>query len=172
MAFDRNEFALSHKGTRVYVEISPCSWIYQGYGLQVKLALYLNAPNAASVFTIDRSFEACGATSGDLRSAARALATDWLRVNGCGPLREAKARWEKVQADFKREAEEREAKLKKEIAKAKAEGFTHRLSAWVHPTHGDDEYVELWFKGAPGSADIARVLRNSVVKTDYSVTEL
>lgn len=56
---------------------------------------------------------------------------------------------------------------------AKADGFTHRLNAWIHPEAGGSDYPkQRYFKGEPSKADIAEFLAMSCVKDDYKVTVL
>lgn len=60
----------------------------------------------------------------------------------------------------------------KQDVEMKAKGFTHCVDAWIHPGRGDDYSIAVYMNRMPTKADIARVLRKSVVKTDYSVRVL
>lgn len=58
-------------------------------------------------------------------------------------------------------------------AKHKAKGYTHAVDAWKHMAHGgDDVMVTLYSKGVPSEAVIAKTLKRSVVKNDYTIRTL
>jgi hypothetical protein len=176
----RHGFTVAYKGRTVYVEVSPCSWMYAGNGLQARLALSEKAVNAESVFVNEKAI-ACRDANGPLSAAAlrelaEAAAERWLAKNGVVPIEAQVATWAKdkaaFDAEFAKDAK-REAELLT-ITKAirKKHGFTHRTVAWIHPGRGDDYSVELWTKAEPTKAEIARLLRGSVRKDDYSVEAL
>ena len=55
------------------------------------------------------------------------------------------AAWEK---NYKREADAKAARKRDEERKLLAEGYTHEVSAWVHPRSGDDYQVS-WYSVGP-----------------------
>ena len=59
-------------------------------------------------------------------------------------------------------------------AKRKEEGYTHRVSAWIHPDDGDDYQMEFWLKNTPTEAQIKALLKRngSTVLDDYQIVAL
>ena len=162
-------------GVVVHAEISPCCWMYPGYGLQYSLSLKEKGCNAEKVFVNDKAIDPM---SKDimLMNVATEHAVKWLKENGVKPLQDALDSWLKAEAEYRIEDAKRkvaaEKRLAKLIAKRKAEGYTHRFLAWIHPARGDDYQVEAFTKGAPKGEQIDAWLKNSEVKTDFVVTAL
>ncbi len=173
----QNRQTIEHNGEEVFFAVSPCSWMYPKYGLQVQISLKENAVNAESEFIIDKGIEAASKSKEEREAAAKVMVEKWLGENGTKILHENVAKWKVAAAEFAREiAEENErvaAQQQKDDKKYKAKGYTHRLDAWIHPENGGDDYMTVtYFVGAPTEAQIAKVLRSSEVKNDYTVTEL
>lgn len=61
---------------------------------------------------------------------------------------------------------------KQNDASMKAQGFTHRVDAWIHPSSGSDYQKQQFFKNEPTKAQLFIMLASSEVKTDYKVTAL
>jgi hypothetical protein len=172
----RNGNTIDHNGEQVFFSVSPCSWMYANYGLQVQLSLTENAVNAESEFILDKTFEAMKKPMQELDSAAKDVAEKWLAENGTALLHERVTTWRaraaefeaKMQKDAKREA----AAQKRSDKSHKAKGFTHRVNAWIHRAQGDDFERVAYVIGDPGKAEIAKIIRSSTVKDDYVVTVL
>ncbi len=172
-----NRQTIEHNAEKVFFSVSPCSWMYPNYGLQVQVSLSENAVNAASEFILDKAFDAMNKPLQDLDAAAKVMVEKWLSENGTTILHDKAAKWKVASAEFAREiADENEriaAQQKKDDKTRKAKGYTHRLDACIHPKHGGDDYLTTtYFVGAPTEAQIAKILRSSEVKNDYAVTEL
>ena len=165
-----SKFLIENNGTKVFCEISPCSWMHAGYGLQVKISLKENANNAESEFILDKNIICVGVPL-PLKEA-NSMVTGWLEVNGIKPLQNSIDAWNKASEEFEKERIIDAAKEAKRAAKRKVEGFTHRFSAWIHPTSGDDYSVEAFIKGVPTNTDIANLLKKSTVKDDYKITTI
>jgi hypothetical protein len=62
----------------------------------------------------------------------------------------------------------------KEKAKMKRKGFTHLVTAWIHPSSGDDYQVDIYYKSEPSTQSIQKTLKakRSQVLTDYQVHSL
>lgn len=58
--------------------------------------------------------------------------------------------------------------------KQKAKGFTHKVSGWVHPKNGGDDYqIDLYSKGKQSKEEIVSFFkRRSKVTNDWKQTEL
>lgn len=168
------DFTLPFGGREVFVSISPCSWMYDTYGLQVSLATKANACNAESEFVRDKSIQAATMSRDDLRAAAETTAVQWLEANGLSKLDEAVSVWAVKAGTFAKTiaaAAKKEAKARlKRLTKLQAKGFTHVMDAWIHPESGDDYRAEVCFSEPPTKEDIKRALRASTVKTDYKVS--
>lgn len=162
-----------HQGQTVFFSLSPCSWMYPGYGLQVKLSLTPNGFNGASVFINDKSIQGDRAA---LEAAAPGAVDKWLSVHGVQPLHDAVAKNATLEAEFALENERNrrrdQVRDQKRIAKLKQQGFTHRIDGWVHPSSGSDRQVSVVTKGTPTDAMIKSALRGCSLKTDYKVSAL
>jgi hypothetical protein len=79
---------------------------------------------------------------------------------------EAEAAWQNYLA---KEA----AKLAKFEATQKAAGYIYKLDAWIHPTRGGDDYQTSLYSPKPWTPEmIAKALRSSSVKNDYTLSTL
>lgn len=165
---------VTYDNREVYVEVSPCSWMYPGYGLQIKMATKPSAVNAESVFDCDKSVEVDEFMSQDeLYKLAQRQAIAWLEKNGVEILDQKVLEWSKthaVLAERVKQTHEKEKQdyVKRMTAHVKA-GYTHVLRAWIHPSRGDDYQVEACFKGKPTPKQIRATLGKSMVKTDYKL---
>lgn len=170
------EFTVEHQGSTIYGQVSPCSFMYPRYGLQVRLSMVKNPCNAESEFIRDQSITVQGVDGAVVTAAAVKLTVEFLQINGKAPLLAALGRWVAAKAGFDAAEEVRRqrsvAALERRIAKRKAGGYTHRIVAWIHPLRGDDHMVEGFTRGEPTSADLAWILMKSTVKTDFTVTAL
>lgn len=168
---------IEHNGEKVFFEVSPCSWMNKGYGLQVQISVKANPVNAESEFIRDKAIEATERTKQELEDAAKVMVTEWLGANGTALLHDNVAKWQAARAEFARDLQKEEerfaAKQAKDDKKYKAKGYTHRVDAVIHPTSGGDDYMtSTYYAGKPTEKDIAKLLRSSEVKDDYKVTEL
>jgi len=161
----------TRKGQSVYYEISPCSNVYAGYGLQLKVALRNGACNAESEFLRDKTID-----KEDFNKRAKELLAEFIDGKGVAKLERKEKSYAKRAAKFQREWAKIEAKKAKEQAALDAKmirkGYKHRLSAWIHPSEGDDYQVQAYATSAFTKADIRDILKDSRVKNDYVVTEL
>lgn len=168
---------ISHQSNLVYVQVSPCSWMNRGYGLQIGLSLVPNAPGIATAFTLNKEIKATELTDAELQSQALALATYFLATpDGYAQVVEA----QKAYAAWRAEAAAHEAEVNAAAAladkawreKMKAQGFTDCIDYVIHPKNGDDQVCRAAIRGALTPALIKALLRGSVVKTDYRVSPL
>lgn len=160
---------LQHAGQTVYINVSPCSWMYLDYGLQFSLSLRENAPNCACEFVLHK--EKAGMHKDDMPTFARVFAQAWLEANGLSKLEAAIVRTDAMKAQFAKAADVEAARRTKLIQQYKAKGYTHHFMGVVH-RNGDDKVVEAFTMGVPDAASIAKLLRGSKIKTDYKVSAL
>lgn len=156
-------------GFAVDVETSPCCFMYEGYGLQVKVTM----PDGRSEFYCHtRAVDPRKATRADVQSliegqserATCSCAAPFLRgvrntdrrayTHLCQPCRLAR-----IQAEYEAEVEKEEQEEKKRDAEKKAEGYTCKVVAWLHPAAGEDREVVVYFDGNPSKQDIVKHLK-------------
>lgn len=172
-------------GLPVDVSVSPCSWMYEGYGFQIG---YEMPERRCWGHCIDKALTVETATRADVQ---RMLDAD-LRAQPCarcttpflfnttdrgsnrGTLCETC--W---MDDFNKENErhmekENRALARKDAAMAK-KGYTHRVSAWVHPARGGDDYlIDFYSKKLPTPCEIEALLRKEGSRRldDYGIVAL
>ena len=54
----------------------------------------------------------------------------------------------------------------------KAEGYSHKLKIQMRPEFGNDYEKVVYCKGEPSESQILHLMRNSLVKTDFTIKEL
>lgn len=163
--------------------VSPCSWMYPGYGLQIQIQL---APNGGTAYLISKGKSFTEATEADIDAMLESVKL--VQCSRCGSLafdpetvstnRAGKCETcfigdldKELDAARKKDAE----KLKRTNARMKAKGMTHRVDAWVHPAGGGDDYlVSLYVNGAPTKSLIQKELKKlkSSILDDYTIQAL
>ena len=141
-------------GLTVNVEVSPCSWMYENYGLQV---MYGSHETHSWGFCNRKNLPAGDATREDVQAMLDEQ-TELHQCEECGQdhLKDINPdhpgnREEKCEtcfmanhkASFAKLMEEENKKQAKKDAKMKQKGFTHKSEAWVHPPRGGDDYQVL-----------------------------
>ena len=168
-------------GAKFAVSVSPCSWMYPGYGLQVQ---YRSEDGRAWGYLNNKPLDQKDASCHDVLD----LLTKGLTPGPCKKCKERtfynpngnrKTYCEQcfvsmLEARFAEEQEKEAALIAAEDENRKKEGYTHRVSAWIHPPRGDDYQVEFYFKGEPTKKDVEAVLRQEKSKRldDYKVYTL
>lgn len=165
------------------VSISPCTWMYPGYGFQIQVRLE-ETGGVAYLIKKGLSFE--DATEADIdallapvkivrcpRCKSPAFDPATIETNRGGECEKC------FLGDLNKEYEaalKKEAAAQKKVdAKMKANGMTHRVDAWIHPAGGgDDRRVSLYCSAAPTKALIKKELKKagSGVFDDYTITKL
>lgn len=166
--------------TTVTAKVSPCSWMYDGYGLQISVAL--TSGGTATIHRKQIAFEA--ATEADVRTLLEGVRV--LPCTKCGKptfdpktveTRESTECEACVKAAFDAEFEKGQVEERKKIAaldaKQKAKGFTHRIDGWVHPESGGDHPVSFYMT-KPTVQQIRGDLRKlgSMVESDFAIVTL
>lgn len=163
--------------------ISPCSWMYPNYGLQIQIRI---ESTGGTAYILNRSLPFAQATEDDVRAMVASVrivhcprcqspafdpATVETNRSGLCEACSLKDLSAKYDAAKKKEA----AKLARTDASMKLKGMTHRVDAWVHPSGGDDDYqISLYVSEKPTKAMIRTELRrcNSSVLDDCVVFPL
>ncbi|MPQ69467.1 hypothetical protein [Pseudomonas sp. MWU12-2323] len=161
--------------------ISPCSFMYPGYGLQITVTLngddkhslgdrkpMESATEAEVQALFDRvktlPCKKCQAPTFDRNPAA--IQTDYE-----GQCRKCINDAINSMMEAERQRFERELAVLK--AEGKAKGFTHHVAAVIHLHHGDD-YIYDFFTISDDAPSIERMIakRGSVVTNDYRIEQL
>lgn len=165
-------------------QVSPCSWMYKGYGLQVEVNILGSRRYFNEKAT---SFET--ATEADVaRLASQVKVCSCVRCNGPAvmddpsvhPKYSSKGLCPKcLTADFEAEfAKEQAKEAKREEAEDKkmvSKGYNFKTVAWIHPAGGGDDYqIVLYSVKAPTPAEMTKTLRarRSRVTDDYTTAAL
>lgn len=168
-------------GVKLSLSVSPCSWMYPGYGLQVQVQM----AGGGSVYLQDKAVVFEKATEEDLnrlfkkvtlttcgrcgKPAFDPVAHDTNRAGLCESC---------FVADLEKEFDQASAKETKRMARLDAKhrknGYTHRLDAWVHPERGNDRHFSVYCRGLPSKKQISQLLAEagSCVLNDYTVIDL
>lgn len=162
-------------------EVSPCCWMYPGYGLQLSVSI----ESGGNVLVHDKSIPFSEATIEQARAMAEkvrvckcsccdrpAFDPSTAQTNRNGQCK--KCFMDNLNAEFAAEQKKIDDKLKRKDKSMKAKGFTHRVEAWVHPFHGGDDYqVSIWMQNPTAQMIRGELKRQgSSVLTDYTVIVL
>lgn len=169
-------------GIEVNVHVDPCAWMYPGYGFQFSYATVDGSCHNSIHGGRDLTVET--ATRGDVQrlldtvlkpaQCARCKVTYLFDPkSNRGTLCE-KCWMEDWQKGVDALMEKERRKVARKDANMLKKGYTHRITAWVHPTRGDDYAVDMYTKGQPSADYIRREIKKmgSRVDDDYSVTAL
>lgn len=166
-------------------EVSPCSWMYRNYGLQIQVLLRYNDADFGSVYLLRKDLPFEQATTADVQALV-----DQVKLvpcnNNCGkpafsPTTAKTNRSGKCESCFRQELDREyqaelaleKARQAREDAKFKAKGYTHRVTAWVHPASGDDYSIEIYaVNPSPAMIRDQLKMKRSVRLDDYTIVAL
>ncbi|HDS1721699.1 hypothetical protein NPS53_09315 [Pseudomonas putida] len=162
--------------------IDPCSFMYPHYGLQITVKLDQQKGTLHKRQSMDTVTEAdvqqlldqvkvhgceqCGKPALDVTT----IQTNKLGL--CGVCID-----EHCQREFERDMAEDAQELERELAAAKADGkakgFTHFVTAVIHPEQGDDHYHFMLTKTEdPATIEAMIARQGSQITTDYRIEAL
>lgn len=161
--------------------VSPASWMYADYGLQIAIRL----ENGGVAYLRRESLRFADATEADIRALLDGVHLVACKICGKPAFDPATVSTNRdgqceacfmaaLKAEFSAAQEKENRRLAKLDAKRKLEGYTHRVDAWVHPAAGGDDYLlNVWMIN-PTDDDIRAYLRrkHSRVLDDYRVIPL
>lgn len=181
MALEKGKTYTSQcNGVQITAEISPCSWMYPGYGFQLKVAL----ANGTWGMVLRKDLAFADATEQDIQAMLAGVKV--IPCKTCGddaldPDTVSNNQDSECNSCFTKpilaEIADHQAKIKAEIEKMdaqyKQQGCTHRVDAWVHTDEDGDRPMSFWMIN-PSKEAIQTVLRKarSVDLDDYTVTPL
>ncbi len=193
-ALDRNKTASFNVGeTPITVSISPCSWMYANYGLQLhfKLPHDYATPNGGHFEVLKKPWAtldeadfqsmvdamAARLATGGVTVCASCGGSAWNRAMFPSQYRDERCErcfMAELQKQFDADSQKQTAAQARKDARQKAKGFNFRVDAWVHPTSGDDKQVGCYMQAEPSKDDMAKLLKaqRSNVLTDYKVLPL
>lgn len=162
--------------------ISPCSWMYPGYGFQIMVTM---EPNGGSGSLINKPLAFEKATESDVRTLL-----DGVRITPCrkcgkpafDPTSISTNRASKCEAcfiaelnaEFAQATERENRKLQRLDIKYKGQGYTHRVDAWIHPVRGGDDRQISFYMVDPNEKQIKAEIKKSGsgVLDDYKIIPL
>jgi endogenous inhibitor of DNA gyrase (YacG/DUF329 family) len=170
--------------TTLTVAISPCCWMYPNYPFQIQVHI---AETGDHTIVSKKRLSFADATEADVDALVASLTI--VRCPRCqSPMFERtgneahnpeKVCSKCILADLNEQYEvakkKSEGKQKKEDAKMKAQGYTHRINARIHPAAGGDDYqVVMYASRRPTKATMKSQLRKlgSEVFDDYLITQI
>jgi hypothetical protein len=170
------QFVTEFDGTKFFARVSPCCYMYPGYPLQAEISVGDHeAESGARKMVHWKGKDATKCSEQDIRDAV----DEYLREGGAAAVLEwaagFPARAEAARAEFEQIMAEEQEQERQRDAQHKAEGFTHKVSAWIHPEGGgDDAQLTMYAKGKPEHDQIVATLKQhgSAVTNDYAVVEL
>lgn len=165
-----------HNGVPLHVEVSPCSWAYPHYGLQISVRM----KDDHQIF-LNKKIDFALATQKDVDELVSTIS--FQKCTQCDEMTfdPATAKTNRNGLCNKCFAADLDLKFAEEIAKEaelessmKKEGFTHKTLMWVHKKKGDDRQVILYSKGEPTALEIKEELKRlrSIVLDDYQTFKL
>lgn len=172
------------RNAKMVAVISPCSFMYPRYGLQISVTLNdgqesilgnhqpmesVTEADVQALFETVKTHKCvqCEALAFDRNTISTNLeGMCWTCINEL-----CKREFEAGAADDVAELERELAAIKSE---GKAKGFTHLVTAVIHPESGVDDYVKYFFTKTDNAQQIEAVIRKtgSAVLTDYRVEPL
>ncbi len=172
---------------KLVASISPCVFLYDQYPLQLEVTLRRNDEESlGSALAVERAKTQRNSTDADIRRildavglvacrrcSAPAFDPTTVRTNRAGLCESC------FLDDLRRESRRAEDAERKAIAardrRMKRSGHAVRVTAWVHPVQGGDDYqVDWYFETRPTHAQIRRLLHEmrSRVCDDYQIIAL
>lgn len=167
--------------TDMVASISPCSWLYPDYGLQIQVCI----PKSGSAYLhIKKRFDECvDADFDELCSKVKLVAcktcgkpafdpeaVDTNRDGECEDCFLAA-----LNAEYQKSLLKEKKKLARRDKSMLVKGYQYRVTAWIHPAAGGDDYmVDIYFAEKPTPKAIKKHLANagSCVFDDYTITLL
>jgi len=166
--------------SRLSATISPCSFMYPNYGLQLQITL----EGGGVCYLLNKQVLAVNATEADvdamlahvkLKPCSRCgepafdpASIDTNRADLCEFC------FMKMNAKYAKASEAEAKKVARKDISMKNSGYTHRVDAWVHPESGSDSMVTMYYGDAPTKSSIESQLKKqgSCVLDDYTVVPL
>jgi len=169
-------------GIIFFARIDPCSWMYKDYGLQISIA---NTKDKGWIKrNLDKPFEKCIVEDFEKlctyvhlikckKCEKMAFDPKYSSTNRKGLCENCFLG--QLERDYKEIVKKGQRETRKRDEKLKKDGYTHRITAWIHPKEGgDDRCVDIYFSRKPTKTMIYKELKNkgSRILNDYSIFTL
>lgn len=167
------KFLTTIGGAELSAEISPCSWAYPTYGLQIRVSM----KDGGNCYVHRKDLPWAKATEADAQAM---LAT--VKVKPCSKCgspafdpdsadtnREGlceRCFIEQLDAEFAAAEQKEKEAIAARDAEMKAKGFKWRVTGWVHAPTGDDTQLDMYFSLKPTK----RQIKNELEKAGSLVT--
>ncbi len=174
-------------GIRLEGEVSPCVFMYPGYPLQVTVTLRRHSGESLGVaYAVDRTLTVETATDADvsrLLSAIQSTSCSRCSKPAFDPTTVETTRGGlcescfvgNLDAELAKFAETEKRRVANRDRRMKARGMKVRVSAWIHPAVGGDDYQADWyFADQPTPAGIRKLLQEegSSILNDFQIITL
>ncbi len=174
-------------GIRLEGEVSPCVFMYPGYPLQVTVTLRRHTGESLGVaYAVDRALTVQTATDADvarLLSAIQATQCSRCSEPAFDPSTVETTRGGlcescyvgDLDAELAKFTEAENRRLANRDRRMKVKGMKVRVSAWIHPAAGGDDYQSDWYFAArPTPTQIRKLLGEEGSSTfdDFQVINL
>ena len=169
-------------GLKLTAEVSPCVFMHKGYPLQ----LTVKNPNGGDTIIADRTKNAETFTDADCQALLQKVGVVSCK-DGCGRMAFDPATCStnrggvcevcfmaKLRAELAVGQAKEEKRLVARDKRMVAKGMKFRVTAWVHPKRGGDDYqVDVFYSTKPSDAEVRTMLatRSSVVD-DFKIIDL
>jgi hypothetical protein len=174
-------------GLTLQAEVSPCVFMYPSYPLQIQVTMYRHADEClGQAFAVDRTKTAetySDATVHRLlarirtvscrRCSTPAFDPDTVRTNRGGFCEKCFLSDLQTECAAALKAEQR--KIASRDRRMKRRGMTVRVTAWVHPQSGGDDYQVDWYlASSPTPEEVSQMVRDqgSCQLDDYQIVVL
>ena len=159
-----HKFTAMRGDVELTAEVSPCCFMY-GSPLQITVRL----PNGGGDTIVqNKDIAIKDATEGDCKSLLETVQIMPCKTcqkpafdpSSCRTNRDGECEhcfMKKLNEEFDGFEKKYQAKLKKDDAKYKAKGCTHRITTWVHPTRGDDYQIIMWMTNPTAEEIVAQL---------------
>ena len=174
------------EGVTLLAEVGLCVFMYPGYSLTIEIKRDgKNKESLGVAYAVDRRFDAATSTDDavkDLLGRVRitpcrrcespAFDPTTVETNRDGLCERCFS--QDVQSAFEKEAAKEQRQVARELRAMKAKGMRFQVTAWVHPTEGDDYEVSWFCRTRPTASQIAAILRGegSTLLDDFALTTL
>lgn len=150
-------------GVTFTADISPCSWMYPGYGLQVGIT-----SSVGTIYNHDKKVPFEKATKADFKRLSTVHLAKCSRCSGVC-IDHTKHDTNRaglcetcfisdLNAKCALEQSKEDKRIEREEKRMRAKGFTHRVNAWVH-AGGDDYEMVIYSKGEMPEKEIVKRLK-------------
>lgn len=173
-------------GVRLKGRVSPCVFMNPGYPLQLQVTLEHGGRSLGVAYAVDRTKGADTYADADIealltgirilpcnRCAAPAFDPESIDTNRAGLCESCFL--EDLESAFARAAEAEQQELADRDRRMKQEGMKVRVSAWVHPEEGGDDYPLDWYlETQPTPEQVREMLRDqhSGLLDDFQIITL